>query len=389
MRAPANLTSACRTVCAGPHLPAQFLPSQLPNARAPFGDSVVYQQPTAQAALQLIDSLLSAHTQYPTLLAAAVYSAHWLMANHSDALERAAAAELVRRGWRCLSALDGNGLAKLLLAAAAMESLTGKQLRAWQAAYQAWLARDGARLPRDSRLSILEAAARLSRTSGLRLPGRMLGGHLGYLCRPPVLAHLRLPQLAALCLHARELGFRLTAEQHAALAAAAGQKASQEFSGSAVTSLLRCWADMEAEHRTWVAEGGRKQQLVKSSMQPPSTGDPPHLLRRVWSQRLQSGSPSQVTVCTCSVPCNEDLDWPGGVYRLDTRTPVASYCPALTVACCAPRRLPWRGGDAGAGGCHARALWRAGVLGAGPDLRRTRPAILRAFARAAGRHNSR
>lgn len=99
----------------------------------------------------------------------------------------------------------------------------------------------------------------------------MLGGHLGYLCRPPFLAHLRLPHLAALCLHARELGFRL--------AAAAGQKASQEFSGSAITSLLRCWADMEQEHRSWVAEGGRKQQLAKSNMQPPSTGDPPHLLQ--------------------------------------------------------------------------------------------------------------
>lgn len=235
--------------------------------------------------------------------------------------------------------MDGNDLTDLLRAAAALEPMAGKQLRVWQTAYEAWLARGGVRLSCNSRLDILEAAVQLSRTSGHRLPGPLVGRSLNYLCRPPSLAKLRLQKLAALCLQARELGFRLTAEQHAAVAASAAQKAGQDFSAPAITSLLRCWADMEQEHKIWLGAGGlQEEQPEEPKQQAQRSQQPPHVsagTQHTPSVRAMAPNPISGAPACMEVKCLLCIFAPNRAAGCSPTAP----CLTPLVPC---RRLPWR-----------------------------------------------
>lgn len=232
------------------------LPPLQPSA-PPVTRQAIARAPTIEHALQLLNSAPATadHSQY---LAAALLRAHTPPWQRNDPRERPAAEEIVRRGWQQLANLPADGLANLLRAAFQLGLLSPEQQQAWLSAYRAGLRAHGSGAMHPANYAdLLWTSAQLARTGGLELPDWLLSGTLDRLCRPAKLRRLHLNQLAALGLHARALGLRLTAEQHTAVAAAVAEKvAAGKFKGPALTALLSLWADMDREWELneWVAK---------------------------------------------------------------------------------------------------------------------------------------
>lgn len=226
------------------------------------------QQRSCAAVLDVVRAQGAYQPSHARLLGAALLQADFLAGPGGIPADRAVLAELVQLGWAELDTLPAGDAVHLLSAAAGLGTVTPEQLQTWLAAFNA---RGGLRAPRlfsSQRLELLEAALRLRQTgSGLALPPKLLGGALARLLAPGPVTRLSLAQLARAYTLARELGMWPTAEQHAAAAAAAAQRAEQgEFSAARVAQLLRLWAEMEREHveRNRQAHGRRQPEPWRS-----------------------------------------------------------------------------------------------------------------------------
>lgn len=246
-------------------------------------------QVQAQTTCQAVWSLLS--SQPPGELSAealgAAFHRTFELADLRQPEDRAVAVAVAELGWAHLEALFPGQLVRLLKLTAWCEACTPDRLHAWLVAFDAGNGL-GALAPK-SRVVLLEAARRLAVPGACWVPRRLLGSNLGRLCTPASLAdhnRLGLRSLARIYSCARDLGFKLTAEQHQVLVGAARERLlAGQFSVKGVGELMQAWAAMERQfdQRELVAKVAAARATAAAKQLPP----PPKLEQPSPQQQKQ------------------------------------------------------------------------------------------------------